>query len=66
MKKNLTVTCYCPFCRTHHKVKVNAKAYDRWMAGELIQHAMPDLTPTEREQLISNLCPECQKKVFGG
>lgn len=66
MKKNLIVTCYCPFCRTFHEVQVNEKAFDRWREGELIQNAMPDLTPTEREQLISNLCPECQKKVFGG
>lgn len=66
MEKNLIVTCYCPFCHTFHKVQVNEEAFDRWRAGELIQNAMPDLTPTEREQLISNLCPECQKKVFGG
>lgn len=66
MKKNLTIAIQCPFCHEYHEVNVNETAFDLWMAGELIQNAMPDLTPTEREQLISKLCPECQKKVFGG
>ena len=26
---------------------------------------MPDLTLTEREQLISGLCPKCQVEMFG-
>jgi hypothetical protein len=46
-------------------VDVNETAYDNWQGGELIQNAMPDLTPTEREQLISHLCPACQVKIFG-
>lgn len=64
--KNLTVVIGCPFCRKEHHVKVNEDAYYRWQNGELIQNAMPDLSPTEREQLISNLCPECQEIIFGG
>ena len=55
----------CPFCGADHEVKVNFKAYVNWINGELIQNAMPDLTPTEREQLISKLCPKCQEKIFG-
>ena len=63
--RNLTVGIICPFCRKGHHVEVNENAYYRWQEGELIQNAMPDLTPTEREQLISNLCPDCQKIIFG-
>ena len=63
--KNLVITLQCPFCGDYHDVAVNEIAYDNWMGGELIQNAMPNLTPTEREQLISHLCPSCQKKVFG-
>lgn len=64
--KDLTVIIGCPFCRKEHRVKVNEDAYYRWQEGELIQNAMPDLSPAEREQLISNLCPECQEIIFGG
>lgn len=64
--RDLVVIIGCPFCRNEHRVKVNEDAYYRWQAGELIQNAMPDLSPTEREQLISGLCPECQEIIFGG
>ena len=65
MKKNLTITIQCPFCGEYHEVDVNEAAYDNWRTGELIQNAMPDLTPTQREQLISGLCIKCQEKIFG-
>lgn len=65
MMKNLTITLQCPFCGDYHEVSVNETAYDKWCGGELIQNAMPDMTPTEREQLISGLCPKCQEKIFG-
>ena len=55
----------CPFCGADHAVEVSLTGYIEWERGELIQNAMPDLTPTEREQLISGLCPKCQAKVFG-
>lgn len=63
--RNVEIVCTCPFCGNDHSVMVNFEAYENWMGGELIQNAMPDLTPTEREQLISNLCPKCQKQIFG-
>lgn len=65
MKKNLTITIQCPFCGEYHEVDVNETAYNNWRSGELIQNAMPDLTPTQREQLISGLCIKCQEKIFG-
>ena len=64
--RDVIVEIYCPFCGKAHYVEVNENAYWNWRDGMLIQNAMPDLTPTEREQLISNLCPDCQKAVFGG
>ena len=65
MMKNLTITLQCPFCGDYHKVSMNETTYYNWCSGELIQNAMPDMTPTEREQLISGLCPNCQEKIFG-
>ena len=55
----------CPFCGKDHTVEVSLAGYIEWERGELIQNAMPDLTPTEREQLISGLFPKCQAKMFG-
>lgn len=55
----------CPVCNTIHYVEVTEKEYVNYCAGELAQNAFPNLTPTEREQIISHLCPECQEKFFG-
>lgn len=60
---NLILTC--PFCGAEHEVNVPFEGYLAWGNGELIQDALPMLTATEREQLISNLCPTCQKEIFG-
>ena len=62
---NIIVALTCPFCGADHEVEVNLVAYYKGMGGELIQRAMPDLTPTEREQLISHICPKCQDSIFG-
>ena len=61
----IDVTMTCPLCGEDHAVEVNLAQYEAWQNGELIQNAMPDLTPTEREQLISGLCPKCQTEMFG-
>ena len=55
----------CPLCGKDHTVEVSLAEYIEWKRGEFIQNAMPDLTPTEREQLISGLCPKCQAEIFG-
>ena len=63
MRINIEITC--PFCGADHTVDVDLAKFEAWQNGELIQNAMPDLTFTEREQLISGLCPKCQMKAFG-
>jgi len=37
-----------------------------WLNGDLIQSAMPNLTPDQREFLISGITPEEWEKCFGG
>lgn len=54
----------CPFCNTTHYVETTEEEYVVFCAGELAQNAFPNLTPTEREQIISHLCPNCQKEIF--
>ena len=63
MRINVEITC--PFCGNDHAVEVDLAQFEAWQDGELIQKAMPDLTLTEREQLISGLCPKCQVEIFG-
>lgn len=55
----------CPFCGKTHDVEVPFDGYLAWQSGELIQNAMPKLSATEREQLISGICPKCQDSIFG-
>lgn len=54
----------CPFCGCIHYVEAYGEDYERWCEGHTIQSCMPYLSPTEREQFISHLCPDCQKSVF--
>ena len=61
----IDVSIMCPFCREDHAVEVNLAQYEAWQNGELIQNAMPDLTPTERVQLIYGLCTKCQAEISG-
>lgn len=64
MNKTL-IEMKCPFCRREHSVTVNTDAYNDWLNGDLIQRAMPELSATEREQLISQMCPNCLKSAYG-
>ena len=61
----LTIELTCPFCHADHSVEMDYRDFVAWQNGELIQNVAPYLSATEREQLISRLCPKCQEEVFG-
>lgn len=61
----IILTMICPFCEEEHEVMVSEQSYLDYMSGTLAQIAFPYLPPTQREQIISHLCPVCQKIVFG-
>lgn len=44
---------------------VTEEQLTRWQRGELIQNVMPELTPVQREFLISGMTPEEQEEIFG-
>jgi len=48
------------------EVNVTKEQLERWYQGELIQTVMPDLTPSEREFLISGATDEDWEDLFGG
>ena len=63
--RTVTVSIVCPFCRNEHFVTVGEEGFERWQKGELAQNVFPYLSATQREQLITNVCPDCQAKLFG-
>ena len=61
----VTITGFCPFCNKKWDIAVSALDFAAWQEGELIQNAFPYLSAGERELLISGICTDCQKKIFG-
>ena len=61
VKVNVT----CPICGHIHTVWCAREGFFRWQSGALVQDALPELSATEREQLLSGFCPECQARFFG-
>jgi len=55
----ITVATKCPFCRTETPLTVSERGYRRWVSGELIQRAFPELSPDDRERLQTGICPKC-------
>lgn len=63
----MIVKVKCIRCATDHSVFVPDEAYKRWATGKAhIQDALPMLTDDERELLLSDICPSCWNKIFGG
>lgn len=61
----IMVPTTCPFCGHTTYIQCDKDAYDRWQNGMSIQDAMPDMTPEDREMLISGICPSCWDDMFG-
>lgn len=58
--KRMTVGCVCPFCHKRQEVEVDTYKYILWNAGGLlIQDAFPELSPSERELLMTGICNKC-------
>lgn len=64
-KNTIEVVTTCPFCGEDHIVTVPEDGYNRWIRGEKIQIAMPEVPAEDREMLISGICPTCWNKTFG-
>lgn len=59
----MRVTCTAG-CGQEYDVPVTDAQVGAWKAGALIQRAMPELTPDQRELLISGTCSACWRKMF--
>lgn len=55
----------CRICDKLHRIKVNKSRYLDYLNGEgLIQDLLPELTPAERELIISQTCNDCWQDIF--
>lgn len=54
----------CKFCGKIQAVNVDEKRYSKWVGGELIQKAMPDLNAFDRDVLVLELCHDCLSKTY--
>jgi hypothetical protein len=55
----MTVEIKCKTCGKTYKFEINPKGYVRWEEGTPIQVALPELTPSQRELMISQTCDTC-------
>lgn len=63
--KEISILTQCPFCGKSHNVEVNLIDLCDWQDGLNIADAFPYLPASEREMLISGICPKCWDKMFG-
>ena len=61
----MQVSTDCPQCDKMSLVRVSDEGFRAWRNGQLIQLAMPELSPSEREMLVTGICPECWEKMWG-
>lgn len=59
MSTMITLENTCPFCAQSSWVTVPVEGFIRWQAGAYVQTAFPDLSPDQREILISGAHPDC-------
>lgn len=54
----------CPMCGKTKTLTVDKDNYRRWSHREMLaQEAFPELSPEDRERLISGTCPDCWNKM---
>lgn len=54
----------CPFCGRCSTLTVNVDDYIDYQNGMLVQEAFPELSPSDREFLMTGMCKKCQTKIF--
>lgn len=64
--EQVTIQVTCTDCKETKTFQVSKSGYDRWVKGELIQNALPEVPFDEREILISQTCSQCFDKLFEG
>lgn len=55
----------CVVCSEDQVIEATFGQWDAWKAGMSVQTAMPHLSASLREVLISGICGECWDNMFG-
>jgi len=58
------VEAICERCNTESILKLNSDGLNRWINGDYIQIAFPELDVDTRELLISGTCGACWNEFF--
>jgi hypothetical protein len=58
------ITPPCIMCHKTGTVFANVDGITKWRAGTPMQHALPELSDDEREQLINGTHPDCYERLF--
>lgn len=62
-KTRISIVTQCPLCQHRQAIVVPIDGAAAWERGAVIQYALPDLTDTEREALMSGICDPCWERV---
>lgn len=54
----------CRYCKEDFDIPVTDEQLSAWQNGALIQRVMPELSPDQRELLISGICGICWSRVL--
>lgn len=66
MPETMKIGLTCSHCEQTKILTVPIEGYASWVAGDLIQDALPNLAPEDRELLISKICGDCWDKFILG
>ena len=63
----IKVSGFCVFCGSEYRVEVEPADLEKYDSGALAQEAFPSpkYSIEDREFMISQICPNCQSKIFG-
>jgi predicted MarR family transcription regulator len=61
---HLKVVGTCSVSGEEHSIEVPSEGFTRWQSGTLIQVALPDLSPDDREFLMSGITPAAWDRIF--
>ena len=60
----MTILTTCPWCHEDNEVSVPFEGWLSYQMGALVQDAFPDLSASDREMLISGICPKCWRAML--
>ena len=55
----IAVPVQCPFCNAKSEVEATLAGLRAWQEGALVQVAFPNMTPNDRELLMTGICDSC-------